>query len=93
MIVRQDGLVGPIGPLHATSQVRLKKYQDIFHNPSNSRIIFTVRGTLLTKQRVRLVCDGLDTVSTVYINNIQVGSSDNMFVRYEYDIKYALKVE
>mgnify|MGYP001027669207 FL=1 len=29
-----------------------------------------------------LVCDGLDTVSSVWINGVKVGESENMFQRY-----------
>ncbi|XP_072439843.1 beta-mannosidase isoform X1 [Chiloscyllium punctatum] len=36
-------------------------------------------------KRINLVCDGLDTVATVLINNITVGTSNNMFSRYTFD--------
>ena len=39
-----------------------------------------------------MVCDGLDTVSVVYINDEEVGRSINMFVRYIFDVKHALHV-
>jgi beta-mannosidase len=39
-----------------------------------------------------LVCDGLDTVATVFLNNVSIGYSDNMFVRYEFDIKNVILV-
>ena len=39
-----------------------------------------------------MVCEGLDTVSVVSINDIEVGRSVNMFVRYIFDVKHVLKV-
>ncbi len=36
-----------------------------------------------------LVCEGLDTVSTVYINDKPVGTSTNMFARYFFNIPHA----
>ena len=51
-----------------------------------------VSEALLQKQEVLLVCEGLDTVSTVYINGKTVGKSVNMFVRYSFDVKHTLKV-
>ena len=40
---------------------------------------------------VDLVLEGVDTVSTVYINDQIVGQTDNQFVRYKYDLKKVLK--
>ncbi|KAL3837189.1 hypothetical protein ACJMK2_022560 [Sinanodonta woodiana] len=53
---------------------------------------FTVTADVLQMRSVMLVCEGLDTVSIVYVNDRPVGKSDNMFVRYVFDIKSALKV-
>ncbi|XP_078057374.1 beta-mannosidase isoform X3 [Mustelus asterias] len=36
-------------------------------------------------KRVNVVCDGLDTVATILINNITVGTSNNMFRQYTFD--------
>lgn len=41
---------------------------------------------------IMLICEGLDTVATVRINNKTVGETDNMFVRYIYAVKNVLKV-
>uniref|UniRef100_A0A8C9VF12 beta-mannosidase n=1 Tax=Scleropages formosus TaxID=113540 RepID=A0A8C9VF12_SCLFO len=40
---------------------------------------------------VRLVFDGVDTVSTVSVNDAVVGTTDNMFRRYDFDVSRALK--
>ncbi len=38
-----------------------------------------------------LVAKGIDTVSSVYINDKLIGTTDNMFVRYKFDVKQVLK--
>nr|XP_037279850.1 beta-mannosidase-like [Rhipicephalus microplus] len=43
-------------------------------------------------RRVLLVAHGIDTVATVYVNDVAVGETDNMFVRYVFDIKPHIKV-
>ncbi|XP_072031155.1 beta-mannosidase-like [Amphiura filiformis] len=52
---------------------------------------FTVSKDILSKQRVVLVCHGLDTVASISINGAVVGDSSNMFIRYVFDIKEHLK--
>lgn len=53
---------------------------------------FPVTGDLMRMKTVVLVCEGLDTVGTVLVNGQVVGKSDNMFIRYTFDIKDQLKV-
>lgn len=48
---------------------------------------FSIDHQIARSQSVKLVLHGLDTVSTVYINNQEVGTTENMFVRYKFDIK------
>jgi len=45
----------------------------------------------LSKESVHLVAKGIDTVSNVYINDKLIGQTDNMFIRYKFDVKEALK--
>lgn len=54
-------------------------------------LIFAVSEDLLSKRQILLVFEGLDTVATVLINGITVGRSTNMFHRYIFNIKEALK--
>jgi beta-mannosidase len=49
--------------------------------------IFTVSPDLLARQRILLVCLGLDTLATVRINSQLVGQTDNMFRTWEFDVK------
>ena len=58
----------------------------------NAYICILVSEKFLQKTTILLVCDGLDTVSVVYINDKEVGRSVNMFVRYIFDVKHALHV-
>ncbi|ESP02847.1 hypothetical protein LOTGIDRAFT_111202, partial [Lottia gigantea] len=41
--------------------------------------------------KIELVCDGLDTFSDIMVNGVLVGSSDNMFIKYRYNIKHVIK--
>ena len=51
---------------------------------------FTVPAEILAEGRVLLRCDGLDTLATVTINGQVVGTADNMFRVWEFDVKDAL---
>ena len=55
-------------------------------------IVLSVQESLLGNETVRLVCHGLDTVANVSINGVLVGSSDNQFVGYVFDITGLLQV-
>jgi beta-mannosidase len=37
------------------------------------------------------VAKGIDTISSVYVNDKLIGTTDNMFVRYKFDVKKVLK--
>ncbi|KAI1286843.1 Beta-mannosidase [Halotydeus destructor] len=54
--------------------------------------IFNVTEDILSKGAVSLVLNGVDTVSSVYINGKLVGKTDNMFVSYKFDIKSVLQL-
>ena len=45
------------------------------------------------KNNVDLVFEGLDTISEIYLNNIRLGGTDNMFVKYRYNVKNILKAK
>lgn len=47
---------------------------------------FTLPSSISTWQKVNLVCEGIDTVATITLNNIIVGKTNNMFVKYMFDI-------
>ncbi|XP_035232193.1 beta-mannosidase-like [Stegodyphus dumicola] len=52
---------------------------------------FNVECHLLQKKRIILVAYGLDTVSKIFLNGKLIGSSNNMFIRYIFDIKHILE--
>ena len=51
---------------------------------------FEVNPQLLEQQKIELVCKGIDTLSKIYINNVFVGSTDNMHRTYKFDVKNLL---
>lgn len=55
-------------------------------------VFFSAECHLLQKDRILLVAHGLDTVSQVYLNDKLIGDTDNMFTRYQFDIKSLLQV-
>lgn len=56
-------------------------------------ILHLVDEKLLNSKSVQLVLDGVDTVSHVYVNDKLVGTTDNQFVRYVFDVKNVLKLD
>jgi beta-mannosidase len=55
------------------------------------RRTFTVDQDLLGHEQVFLQCEGLDLFATIIINGKTVAQTDNMFRRYEWDVKKYLK--
>ena len=41
---------------------------------------------------VFLVVEGTDTFSSIFVNNIEVGSTSNMFVKYIFNLKTFIRV-
>ncbi len=52
---------------------------------------FSVPAEALEEERVDLVCEGLDTVATIYVNGVEVGRSENMHVESRFEAKAALR--
>lgn len=48
---------------------------------------FDIPADLLEHERVLLRCEGLDTFATVYINEREVATTDNMFRTWEWEVK------
>ena len=51
------------------------------------RCTFEVPVELLAKERLELVCEGLDTVATVELNGQVVGNAEDMHLTYRFDVK------
>jgi beta-mannosidase len=52
---------------------------------------FRVESEVMKQPHVALVCDGLDTLADVYLNDAYLGHADNMFRRWEWDVKPFLR--
>ncbi len=55
------------------------------------RTTFSVSDEALQEERVDLVCEGLDTVATIWVNGAEVGRSENMHVEARFRIKSVLR--
>ncbi|XP_023934715.1 beta-mannosidase [Bicyclus anynana] len=53
---------------------------------------FNVSGENLEHAVAQLVLEGVDTVAYIELNSIPIGSTDNMFVRYVYDVRQYLQI-
>ena len=54
-------------------------------------LLLPVSEDVISKGNILLVFEGLDTVATVLVNNVEVGHSTNMFHRYIFSVKGVLK--
>lgn len=52
---------------------------------------FTVEEGFIEKQEIFLVFHGVDTVASVYLNDQNIGNTDNMFVRYSFPVKSVIR--
>jgi beta-mannosidase len=55
------------------------------------RRTFTVDATLQGEEKLFLVCDGLDTLAEVTLNGQMLGSTNNMFRQYRWEVKSLLQ--
>ena len=51
------------------------------------RANFSCPSEYFNEEKIFLVCDGLDTLATVVLNGHELGRTDNMFRRYEWEVK------
>ncbi|OGO66679.1 MAG: beta-mannosidase [Chloroflexi bacterium RBG_19FT_COMBO_50_10] len=57
------------------------------------RTHFTCPTELLSEEKVFLVCDGVDTLATVVLNDHELGHTDNMFRCYQWEVKPLLNTK
>jgi beta-mannosidase len=57
------------------------------------RCRFNSSPELLAEEKIYLVCEGLDTLAKVVLNGHELGHTDNMFRRYEWEARSLLGVE
>lgn len=48
---------------------------------------FNFDGKVLEDEELDLVFDGIDTLAEIYLNDIHIGSTNDMFLQYRFDIK------
>lgn len=75
-------------PFFGTNELDL---QWIEHRDWEYRATFPASAGLLKEEVVELVCDGLDTLATVYLNSRKVAATDNMFINWRWDVKPLLQ--
>ncbi len=46
---------------------------------------------VLNNERIEIVFDGIDVYSDIYLNDVLLGSTDNMFLQYRFNVKALLK--
>ncbi|MDC7250632.1 MAG: hypothetical protein PQJ49_12010 [Sphaerochaetaceae bacterium] len=47
---------------------------------------FTLDSNFIEESKISLICEGLDTLCDVYLNNTLIGVCDNQFRRWEFDV-------
>ncbi len=68
-----------------------KKLQWVSKHEWTFETEFRLPDSILKKERIDLVFEGLDTYATVFFNGKQILKADNMFRRWEVDVKSLLK--
>ncbi|CAG2116035.1 unnamed protein product, partial [Medioppia subpectinata] len=67
------------------------KYRWVAYDNWTYERTFAVDSKLLDKKNVNLLANGIDTVSSVYVNDQLIGKTDNQYIRYVWDVKKVLK--
>ena len=68
-----------------------KQLQWIPQHQWDYSLTFDVENDVFQKDNIELIFNGLDTYSDIWLNGEKILHSDNMFVRYEKDVKNLLK--
>ncbi|HET6871717.1 MAG TPA: beta galactosidase jelly roll domain-containing protein, partial [Sporolactobacillaceae bacterium] len=56
------------------------------------RTTFDWNDPLEDGERLDLIFEGLDTFATIYLNGVELGSTENMFISHSFDVTRELKV-
>jgi len=72
---------------------RTNEYQtrELFRNDFYFTREFEVIPELFEQEKIRLCCKGIDTISRIYINNLLVGTTENMHRTYNFEVKEFLR--
>ncbi len=69
----------------------LEKIRPLFDKTWKYATTFDVSKSDLKAERAVLVFEGIDTVSEITLNGVLIGKTDDMFLRYDFDVKSLLK--
>ncbi|MBR1676907.1 MAG: hypothetical protein IJ706_06340 [Clostridia bacterium] len=53
--------------------------------------VFDLLGDVYAEKRINLCFDGVDTLAEITLNGVKLGKTDNMFLRYVFDVKNIVK--
>lgn len=56
------------------------------------RTVFQYNGDLIPGEKIELIFEGLDTFATVYLNGVELGSTENMFIAFSFEVTRELQV-
>lgn len=70
-----------------------RRYQWVSEEKWIYRREFSVPDTILEKSVQRIVFEGLDTFASINLNGVCLGTTENMFRRYEYDVTGLLRLD
>ncbi len=99
----QDTVAAVVPGCVHTDLLRAERIPDPFYRDNEADLLwigetdwqyermFTVPRELLEQPHVRLVCAGLDTLATLFLNGVEIGRADNMYRTWEYDVKSSLR--
>jgi len=68
-----------------------EKYRQISEKPWVYRKKFDICDELFDCERLEVVFDGLDTITSIWLNNRLIGRTDNMFTAFWFNVKSLLK--
>ena len=68
-----------------------EKFSWVSETPWIYKKVFDAPAELLNCDRVELVFDGLDTITSIWLNNKLIGKTNNMFIPFRFDVTPFLK--
>ncbi|KPV42934.1 hypothetical protein SE17_44390, partial [Kouleothrix aurantiaca] len=68
-----------------------KRVQRVAEQDWEYRHSFTLDAALLAAPQMFLMCDGLDTLAELWLNEQPIGRAENMFRQYRFDVAGALR--
>ncbi len=54
---------------------------------------FNLKDSTLRQQHINIVLEGIDTYASIYVNDTEIGKTNNMFIKYTFDIKKLVRAK